>query len=110
MNRIVPNIVPFRTLLLGTITITIICSLLFCYEYIILSIWPLEKNEAAIFQNVSRIKPVPSSDFVLPVWSKDTPIVFLHIGKAGGTSFDSAIPPILERLGKVFHFQIEHPG
>jgi len=92
------------------VAIAIICSLLLCYEYIWLPIWLLEeKDEKANVQNVSRIKPVSvvqivsrprTKRFFLKAWSKDTPIVFLHIGKSGGTSFDSVIPPILGGLAK----------
>ena len=45
-------------------------------------------------------------------WNSSHPFVFLHIGKNGGTSFDSAIGPIIRKLGGRYighsHFDWSH--
>ena len=37
-------------------------------------------------------------DLKLPIWTGSHPIVFLHIGKSGGTSFNQVLPSILSEL------------
>ena len=39
------------------------------------------------------------SNHTLRRWSKKVPLVFLHIGKNGGTSFDKVVRPIISKLG-----------
>lgn len=39
------------------------------------------------------------SNHTLRRWNKKVPLVFLHIGKNGGTSFDKVVRPIISKLG-----------
>ena len=46
-----------------------------------------------------KLEPYESSVLNEPWDKKNDPIVFLHIGKNGGTSFDSSIKPVVKKLG-----------
>ena len=80
------------------------CILLLMFEYVWAPIWFLPEDHTPVAPNSShrgnKIIPKPAvKKVILSEWSRDTPIVFMHIGKAAGTSFDQVIPPILGGLG-----------
>ena len=86
------------------IAIAFICLILLSYEYF----WiPMENFEVTLRENSLKYNSSNSlvknelSDqtFVLPSWSKDDKIVFLHIGKTGGTSLDTALVSLVGFLG-----------
>ena len=95
------------------ITVILMCVVLLTYEYVWIPIWFLTENHStasklqAIPNPPNRLNKIsslkkPVKKFILPAWSRDTPIVFLHIGKSAGTSFDQLMPPIIGGLGLAF--------
>lgn len=101
------------------ISIFFVCILLWTYEYlwlpsedyhtasenretILQPVHTIVQNAVQIEQSaIKHLEEIKTSGVksILPSWSRDTPIVFLHIGKAGGTSFDAEIPLIIGGIG-----------
>ena len=50
-------------------------------------------------ENRSFVSMTTERQRTLRRWNSSHPIVFLHVGKNGGTSFDATIGPIVRRLG-----------
>ena len=58
----------------------------------------------AAIQKMTARKNTSTDSGGLPIWDKKSPIVFLHIGKCGGTSFDRLMPQLLSRIETGFIF------
>ena len=55
-------------------------------------------NSSLLIKNNFTVPPTVATNRTLRRWIKSHPIVFLHIGKNGGTSFDRTISPVVSRL------------